>query len=58
MRCRLEDMVDFESDICLYISEGLRQGGVLGRFEILYVDQSAYVAKAGNHKNGHKGFNQ
>ena len=51
-------MVDFESDICLYISEGLRQGGVLGRFEILDVDQSAYVAKAGNHKNGHKDFNQ
>ena len=51
-------MVDFEFDLCLYISDGLHQGGVLGRFEILDVDQSAYGAKAGKHKNGHKGFNQ
>ena len=54
----MKDMVDFEFDLCLYISDGLRQGGVLGRFEMLDVDQSADDAKAGNHKNGHKGFNQ
>ena len=58
MMCPPKDKIDFEFDLCLYISDSLRQGGVLGRLETLDVDQSAYGAKAGHHKNGHKGFDQ